>query len=105
MSIDLKDMFLHSPMQDPEFMKVPIKYFPQDICNRYNLLSKVHKGYIYIRIKKGMYGLKQGALLAFETLETLLLDAGYVPILGSTGMWKHSTRPTIFLFMCRRLWC
>ena len=43
-----------------------------------------------------MYGLKQGALLAFETLETLLLDAGYVPILGSTGMWKHSTRPTIF---------
>ena len=27
-SMDLKDMFLHTPMTDPEFMKVPYKYFP-----------------------------------------------------------------------------
>ena len=31
LSMDLKDMFLHTPMDKPEFMKVQLKYFPQDI--------------------------------------------------------------------------
>ena len=51
-SMDLKDMFLHSIMVDPEFMKVPYKYFPPDIRARYNLDAKIHNGCIYICIKK-----------------------------------------------------
>ena len=35
MSLDLKDMFLMTPMKDPEFMKVNYKYFPHDIRQRY----------------------------------------------------------------------
>ena len=31
MSLDLKDMFLMTPMAKPECMKVPFKYFPEDI--------------------------------------------------------------------------
>ena len=31
LSMDLKDMFLHTPMRKSEYMKVPIKYFPLDI--------------------------------------------------------------------------
>ena len=58
-------MFLHTKMRDPEYMKVAYKYFPPDIIKRYNLDSIVHNDYIYMRIVKGMYGLKQAAILAY----------------------------------------
>ena len=51
---DLKDHFLGSPMQRPEYMKVPFARFPPNIVQRYNLDAlKTEDGYIYIRIKKG----------------------------------------------------
>ena len=46
-------------MARDEFMRVKLQYFPADICTIYDLASKVAPdGYVYIRIKKGMYGLK-----------------------------------------------
>jgi hypothetical protein len=43
-----------------------------------------------------MYGLKQAAILAYQQLALRLKAADYVPIVGSTGMWKHKSRQTIF---------
>ena len=99
LSLDLKDMFLKTTMEEPEFFRVPYKYIPEDIRKRYRLDTKVHEGYIYCRIKKGMYGLKQAAILAHKVLSNLLQKAGYSKITGSKGMWKHQTRKTI-LSLC-----
>ena len=52
MSIDLKDHFLSSPMNTPEYMQIHQKYIPLDII-------------------KGMYGLKQAALLAYNFLRKI----------------------------------
>lgn len=49
-------------------MKIAAKYIPADIKQRYNLQDKIIDGYIYIKIKRGMYGLKQAAILAHEQL-------------------------------------
>ena len=66
MCVDLKDYFLATFMANPEFMKIHYKYFPEDIRIKYELDSKLSSdGYIYIKIKKGMYGLKQAAVLAY----------------------------------------
>ena len=81
-------------------MKVPYKYFSMDIRRRYNLDNHLHNGYIYIKIKRGMYGLKQAALLAYDHLSGLLQNAGYFPILGSLGMWKHQTQLCFVQLMC-----
>ena len=35
LSMDLKDMFLHTPMQKAEYTKVHSKYFPIDIIHQY----------------------------------------------------------------------
>lgn len=96
MSLDLKDFFLMSPMPDAEYMKIPTKYLPQDIINRYSLTEKIHKGYVYCKIKKGMYGLKQAAILAFENLKKNLAPHGYEPIPHTDGMWQHKTKATKF---------
>ena len=95
-TLDLKDMFLHMKMDDPEYMKVSLKYFPPDIIQRYNLHALIHNGYITMRINKGMYGLKQAALLAYETVSSLLINGGYTPIAGSLGLWTHKTRDLSF---------
>lgn len=78
-------------------MKVPYKYFPQDIKDGYNLHQLKHTdGYMYVQINKGMYGLKQAALLAYKLLSTLLCNARYFPLLNTSGMWKYTSLKTVF---------
>ena len=97
MSADIKDYFLATPMERAEYMKVQYKHLPEDIRKLYNLDEKVTSdNYIYIKIKKGMYGLKQAAVLAYNQLKANLQPAGYTPIIGTVGMWKHTTRRTKF---------
>ena len=43
-----------------------------------------------------MYGLKQAAILAYNNLVNNLQDDGYFPIPHTVGLWKHTTRKTIF---------
>lgn len=47
-TIDLKDMFLHTLMADPEYMRVPYKYFPQDIRTKYN--SRLYRKHTPLRL-------------------------------------------------------
>ena len=87
MSCDLKVFYLATPMENPEFMKVNLKFFPEDIINKYALRTLVHlDGCVYIKIKKGMYGLKKVALLVYTWLANRLREAGYIYITGSTCM-------------------
>ena len=97
MSADLKDFFLATTMEEPEYMRIPYKYFPHDVRLQYDLESKVTTdGYIYVKIKKGMYGLKQAAVLAYDQLVEHLAPHGYFPCPQTTGIWRHKTRQTRF---------
>ena len=97
MCADIKDHFLATPMKNPEYMKVKYKYIPNDIRIRYNLDDKVTPdGYIYIKIQKGMPGLKQAAILAYQHLKNCLEPFGYEPIEGTVGLWHHKTHPMKF---------
>ena len=57
-------MFLHTPMFHQEYMKVPFKYFPEDIMQRYDLYSKVHNGFIYIEIYKSNVWAQTGSSIS-----------------------------------------
>ena len=93
MSLDLKDYFLMSTMDTPEYMKIHIRNFPPDIIEHYQLLNKLaNDNYIYIKIKRGMYGLKQAALLGYQQLIQHLKPFGYAPIPHTDGLWKHTSR-------------
>lgn len=99
MSLDLKDFFLCSTMPTLEYMSIHKKFIPPDIIQRYDLHHKFHNEHIYCQINKGMYGLPQATILAYEQLCAHLKTAGYISITGTSGMFKHVTRPTIF-FLC-----
>ena len=78
-------------------MKINVKYFPDTIEKKYNIDEIKHEdGYVYCRIQKGMYGLKQAARLAYEQLVTNLNKHGYSPSPMSPNIWTHTTRKTKF---------
>ena len=84
-------------METSEYMKIPYKHFPTDIRKQHNLDSILHAdGYIYCKINKRTYGLKQAAVLAYIKLSTHLSDSGHHFIIGSMGMWKHKEKKINF---------
>jgi hypothetical protein len=67
--------------------------FPEEIVDKYNLKALAVDSWIYIEIRKGMYGLKQAGLLANQLLQTRLAPFGYYPARHTPG---HKTRPIAF---------
>ena len=52
---DPKDLFLASPMDRLEYMRIVWKYIPDDIWTRYNLETIfADDGYLYVKIKTGV---------------------------------------------------
>ena len=97
MCVDIVNFFLASPMNRNEYMRVPIRFIPEDIRQQYNIDNIVSDdGYVYVCIEKGMYGLKNAAILAYDNLKTQLKKYGYYPIEGTVGVWAHATRRTRF---------
>jgi hypothetical protein len=77
-------------------MKMMLSRFPEEIIQKYNLNALAVDGWVYIEIRKGMYGLKQAGLLANHLLQTRLAPFGYYPAWHTPGLWLHNTRPISF---------
>ena len=77
-TIDLKDFYLNTPMERPEFMRMKLSDLPAEFVKAYNLTKLVdHNGNVYIKVQKGMYGLPQAGILAHRLLEQRLNEHGY----------------------------
>ena len=99
LSADLKDNFLASPMEENEYMRIQARYFSDDIRLQYDIESLIDSYvYVYVRTKKGVYGLKQAAILAYNRLVKQLKPHGYHPCPETTGLRRHKTR--FFLSLC-----
>ena len=55
-----------------------------------------YDGYVYVEINKGMYGLKQAAVITYQQIVKHLDGHGYYPILFTTGLWSHQNLNTKF---------
>jgi hypothetical protein len=95
---DLKDFLLVSEMNVYQYMRVHRKYVPQAIIDEYELTNDYFdsKGYVYLEIRKGMYGLKEASILAYDQLKEHLALYGYAPVRFTPGLWKHNTRRMTF---------
>jgi hypothetical protein len=68
-------------------MRILLSRFLEEIVNKYNLKELAVDGWVYIEIRKGMYGLKQAGLLATQLLQKRLAPFGYYPSCHTTGIW------------------
>jgi hypothetical protein len=90
---DIKNMYLKTPLNRFEYMKMPLCLFPQDIIDHYRLNDKVLNGYVYMDICKGMYGLPQAGILANKLLKKRLAIHGYYQQPHTPGLFKHKSCP------------
>jgi hypothetical protein len=96
MMMDIKNYYLGTPLPRFEYMKMLVSRFPEEIIQKYNIKALAVNGWVYIEIRKGMYGLKQAGLLANQFLQTRLAPFGYYPARHTLGLWLHKTRPIYF---------
>jgi hypothetical protein len=96
MMMDINNYYIGTPLPWFEYMKMLLSRFPEEIVQKYNLNALAVEGWVYIEIRKGMYGLKQAGLLANQLLQTRLAPFGYYPARHTPGLWLHKTRPISF---------
>jgi hypothetical protein len=52
MGADIKDFYLGTPMEQFEYMQLPLALIPQEIVDEYDLTPLVHKGHVYLEIRR-----------------------------------------------------
>ena len=78
-------------------MRIYSIYFPPDIIARYQIDGLIASyEYVYIKTIKGMYGLKQASIIAYNQIISHMDPQGYYPVTFTTGIWAHKTTRTKF---------
>jgi hypothetical protein len=90
MTMDISNFYLMTPLHRPEYIRMKLNDIPAEVIGEYKLNDKATPdGSIYIKAKRGMYGLPQSGLLANELLEKRLNRHGYRQSKFVPGLWKH----------------
>jgi len=97
---DIENYYLNTPLPDPEYMKVNLSLIPDEIIDAYHLnqLADANRN-VYIRLNKGMYGLPQAGILAYQLLVKRLKPFGYAPCRHTPGYWTHDKSHTWFVLV------
>ena len=73
----VNNFYLNNDLPDPEYMKLQLHIIPQEIIDEYSLHDLVDKdSWVYLKIFKGMYGLKQAGIIANMQLTNHLNKLG-----------------------------
>ncbi len=96
MCLDLKSFYLLAPLERYEYMHISIGMFPTWTIKQYDLLTKVVRGYVYLEMRRAVWGLSQAGILANKLLRKRLTPKGYHECKQTPGLWQHATRPISF---------
>ena len=91
---DISNMYLESNLDDPEYVRFKLESIPRRIMDYYNLWLLAHNGYVYAKINKAWYGLKQSGKIAHDDLVNHLAKAGYIKA-KTEGLFIHKTNKNI----------
>ena len=94
--LDVKNYYLGTPMDNYEYMFIPINQIPQEIIDHYKLHKIAHNSKVYVEICPGMYCLPQAGILAGKQLIHFLGSYGYSPVPHTPGLWRHQWQPITF---------
>ena len=97
MTMDISNFYLMTPLKRKEYIRLRLADMPDDVIKHYQLTDKATKdGYVYVAVKRGMYGLPQSGILAQQLLEQRLNKHGYFQSNNTPGLWTHEWRPICF---------
>jgi hypothetical protein len=74
-TMDIKNFYLCTPMRRYKYMRLKLSDMPDNIIAHYHLLNiSTPDGYVYCKIRQGMYGLPQVGIIAQELLAKWLKE-------------------------------
>jgi hypothetical protein len=77
MTIDISNFYLMTPLHHAEFIHIKLCDIADEVVDEYKLREKATKdSSVYMRAKRGMYGLPQAGLLATQLLKKCLNKHG-----------------------------
>ena len=68
MCLDIKTNYLCAPLDRFEYMRMKLTNFPEHIIEQYDLHHKAKNSFVYIEIRRSIYGLPQSGRLANDYL-------------------------------------
>ena len=71
-TMDLKNFYLNTPLDQPEYVRIKLTDIPQEFINKYKLNKITCESWIYYKMRRGMYGLPQAGILANKHLQDCL---------------------------------
>ena len=95
-TFDLKDFYLNTPLDRPEYVRIKITDIPEEFIKEYTLKEFVRDGWVYFEMRRGMYGLPQAGILANNLLRERLAKFDYYEAATTPGLWRHKWRPIMF---------
>ncbi len=76
MCLDIKNFYLTAALDRYEYMKMPLMLFPKWIVKQYNLKAHAPNGFVYLEMRRAVWGLPQAGILANKLLCKRLLLHG-----------------------------
>ena len=97
MTGDIGNFYLGTPMKDFVYAKMHKSFIPQKFIDTYGLEDSFDAdNYIFVEIRRGMYGLKQAGKIAHDQLKSFLEPHRYSPTFSTPRLWTHNTRTISF---------
>ena len=53
-ALDVGNFYLETPLERYEYMRLPLKHFPQHTIDQYNLRENAKNGWVYVEIRKAI---------------------------------------------------
>jgi hypothetical protein len=95
-TIDLKNFYLNTPLNPPEYVHIKLADIPQEFINKYKLNKFARDSWIYFEMHRGMYGLPQAGILANKLLQDRLAECNCYKAATTPWLWRHKWHPVMF---------
>ena len=97
MILGISNFYLMTPLKRKEYVRMKLSDFPEKVIEHYNLREKLTPDvFVYVAIKRWMYGLLKSRIPAQTLLEKRLNAHGYQQSRFTLGLWTHEWRPICF---------
>ena len=86
-------------------MCMKLTNFPREIIDDYKLNNIINNNrWVYIEIRKALYGLCQSSALAAKKLAADLKPYGYYKVPKTNSLWQHESCPISFTLVVNDFW-
>ena len=96
MTLDIRNFYLGTPMEEPVYMFINIDTIPQTIIDKYKLREIVENGKVVMEVSSTIYGLKEAGKLSQDRLVAHLSEYGYKQCRFTPCLFIHESNGAAF---------